>query len=57
MGTPTYAAYGKRQHESEWTMVTLGRQIFLANKGLLIDMVEAMKKKHPTAEFKIERVS
>jgi len=51
-----YVAYGKRIGEHDWKMVTLGLQPFFANKGLIEDMVAAMEKKHPTAEFKIEEV-
>ena len=51
-----YAASARINENSPWQHVTLGRQLFFANKGLIDIMVEAMKVKHPTAEFRIEKV-
>lgn len=51
-----YAAYGRRSSSQEWSHITLAGQVFFTEKAMMTEMVEAMQKKHPIAEFKIEEV-
>jgi len=56
-----YAALGRKSPYDPWAWVTCRAvspfgEPFVANRGLIDTMVEAMKAKHPTAEFKIELV-
>lgn len=51
---PMYTAY--YQAGRGWMPVTLGGELFKASKGLLEDMVERMKEKHPGTVFTVQPV-
>jgi len=40
--------------DGTWRRVTLRGQVFACSKSLMVELLDTMRKKHPTVEFKME---